>query len=265
MVAPEITAAGAACRLRVAGISKSFPACGRERQPTLDLLAGEIHALVGENGAGKSTLIKILTGVHERESGTIELDGRPVAFGSPVAAQLAGIATIYQEFTLAPTLSVAANIFLGHERTRRGLLDHRSEYRGARDILARLGADIDPDARAADLTVAHQQIVEIARALARDARILVMDEPTAALAPQEVAHLFDVLRELAGRGMGVIFISHRLDEVLAIADRITVMRDGATISTRATRHFSRVSLIEQMVGRPIEQEYRIFTSFYSEA
>jgi len=255
VLAPEATTEGAVRLLRLTGIRKSFPGVQALSSASLELAAGELHALVGENGAGKSTLIKILTGVHERDAGTIELAGRPVAFTSPVAAQLAGIATIYQEFTLAPTLSVAANIFLGHERLRRGLIDQRLEYRRTTDVLTRLGARIDPHATVSDLTVAQQQIVEIARALVRDARILVMDEPTAALAPQEVGHLCGVLRELSHRGMGIIFISHRLDEVLTIADRITVMRDGATISSRPSSEFTRISLIEQMVGRPIEHEY----------
>ncbi|MBU0983896.1 MAG: sugar ABC transporter ATP-binding protein [candidate division Zixibacteria bacterium] len=239
----------------MAAIRKSFPGVMAISSATFDLYTGEIHALVGENGAGKSTLIKILTGVHQMDAGSIRLDERPVSFRRPVDAQQAGIATIYQEFTLVPALTVAANIFLGHEVTGNGLLDHRRENRLAAELLGRLGAEFDPDTCVSDLTVAQMQIVEIARALARDAGILVMDEPTAALAPQEVSHLFGVLKELSGRGMGTIFISHRLDEVMAMADRITVMRDGATITTRGVDDFTRTDLIEQMVGRPIEQEY----------
>jgi len=245
----------APCLVRMTGISKSFPGVQAVKAVDFDLRKGEIHALVGENGAGKSTLIKILTGVHRKDAGVVELDGWPVSFRSPPEAQRAGLATIYQEFTLVPSLSVAANVFLGHEKTRRGLLNHRRELDAASELLARLGGGFDPDQLVSELTVAQQQIVEIARALARDANILVMDEPTAALAPQEVTHLFDLLRELAARDMGIIFISHRLDEVLAIAQRITVMRDGATIASRPTSAFSRTELIELMVGRPIEQEY----------
>jgi len=241
--------------VQMAGISKSFPGVQAISSAAFDLYSGEIHALVGENGAGKSTLIKILTGVYRQDEGEIKLNGRSVAFRRPLDSQNAGIATIYQEFTLVPALSVAANIFLGHERTNHGLLSNRQERLAAAKLLARLGVEFDPNTLVSELTLAHQQIVEIARALARDSSILVMDEPTAALAPQEVARLFEILRELAGQGLGIIFISHRLDEVLAIAQRITVMRDGVTMTTRPTPEFTRTELIEQMVGRPLEQEY----------
>ncbi|MBN1213509.1 MAG: sugar ABC transporter ATP-binding protein [candidate division Zixibacteria bacterium] len=243
------------CLVEIEGISKSFPGVHAVRAANYGLREGEIHALVGENGAGKSTLIKILTGVHRRDRGEIRLRGRPVSFRTPLEAQQAGIATIYQEFTLVPFLSVAANIFLGHEFTERGLLNHRRERREAAALLDRLGGNFDPAVTVSELTVAQQQIVEIARAIARHSNILVMDEPTAALAPREVFNLFDLLRELAGQGMGIIFISHRLDEVLAMAQRITVMRDGVTIATRPTADYTRLELIEQMVGRSIEQEY----------
>ncbi len=241
--------------LEMTGIRKAFPGVLAVSEADFDLKRGEIHALVGENGAGKSTLIKILTGAHQKDAGEIYLAGQPVAFRRPFDAQQAGIATIYQEFMLVPALTVAANIFLGHESTGKGLLDHRRERLVAAELLGRLGADIDPEMPVSDLTVAHQQIVEIARALAREAEILVMDEPTAALAPTEVSHLFALLQELSANGMGIIFISHRLDEVLSIAHRITVMRDGVTTATRPTAVFTRTTLIEQMVGRPIEQEY----------
>ncbi|HOD65123.1 MAG TPA: sugar ABC transporter ATP-binding protein [candidate division Zixibacteria bacterium] len=251
----ETPAPGGHSLLEMSGIEKSFPGVRALRAASFALRAGEIHALVGENGAGKSTLIKILTGVHRRDGGEIRLLGQPAEFRRPLEAQRAGIATIYQEFTLVPSLSVAANIFLGHEAARRGLIDHGRERRAAAALLDRLGAALDPSALVSGLTVAQQQIVEVARALAREARILVMDEPTAALAPHEVAHLFAILRDLAGRGMGIVFISHRLDEVAAIADRITVMRDGATIAVRRAGEFSRAELIELMVGRPLDQEY----------
>ncbi|MEZ5357247.1 MAG: sugar ABC transporter ATP-binding protein [Candidatus Zixiibacteriota bacterium] len=241
--------------ITISELSKSFPGVQALKSANFSLVKGEIHALVGENGAGKSTLIKALTGVHERDAGDIYLRGEPVAFHSPLEAQHAGIATIYQEFTLVPSLSVAANIFLGHESTTSGIIDHREERRRADMILEKLGANFTASSLVSELTLAQQQIVEIARALARDAEVLVMDEPTAALSPQEVAQLFDLLKELSGRGMGIIFISHRLDEILTMSQRITVMRDGVTLPTRLTEAYTRHELIEQMVGRSIEQEY----------
>lgn len=241
--------------IEMTGIRKSFPGVQAIGSAAFDLYAGEIHALVGENGAGKSTLIKILTGVYRQDDGEIKFKGRPVSFRRPLDAQLAGIATIYQEFTLVPELTVAANIFLGHEKIRKGFIDHSKEYQTARMLLNQLGADFDADSLVSDLTVAQQQMVEIARALARDADAIVMDEPTAALAPREVEHLFSILHGLIEEGIGVIFISHRLEEVLAIAHRITVIRDGVTVGTRPAGDFTRAELIEKMVGRPIEQEY----------
>ena len=241
--------------VEMTGIRKSSPGVQAIRSADFNLRPGEIHALVGENGAGKSTLIKVLTGVHTSDEGRIKVGGQSVSYRTPLAAQQAGIATIYQEFTLVPGLTAAANVFLGHEEARKGFLDHGRERAEAARLFRRLGAAIAPDTLVSELAVAHQQLVEIARALARDANVLVMDEPTAALAPQEVMHLVDVLQELAGRGMGIVFISHRLDEVLSIAQRITVMRDGVTVDTRPASDYTRTQLIEQMVGRPIEQEY----------
>ncbi len=241
--------------LSMSGIRKSFPGVQAISSASLDLGEGEIHALVGENGAGKSTLIKILTGVHQADSGAMTIAGVPCRFRSPVEAQAAGIVAIYQEFTLVPSLSVRANLFLGSEKTRRGLIDDRHEQSVSAQAFDKLGIRIDPEALVSELTVAQQQLVEIARALTRQARILVMDEPTAAIAPREVAHLFTILRDLAARGIGILFISHRLDEVFAIADRITVMRDGNTIDTRQTGAFTRQQLIEAMVGRSLSEEY----------
>jgi ABC-type sugar transport system ATPase subunit len=236
-------------------IRKAFPGVLAVDSASFELRRGEIHALVGENGAGKSTLIKILTGACGADGGHILLEGESALFSSPLAARRAGIAAIYQEFTLVPTLPVGANLFLGRERTRRGVIDSASERRQAADLMRRLGVWIDPDHKIRDLSVAQQQLIEITRALAVEARILVMDEPTAALAPHEVTNLFALLRDLAGSGIGIIFISHRLDEVFAIADRITVMRDGQTIGTFVTGELPRAKLIELMVGRPLESEF----------
>lgn len=241
--------------LNMTGIQKSFPGVQALSGGSFDLRAGEIHALVGENGAGKSTLIKILTGAQSADAGVILLSDKQVNFKSPVAAHTAGISAIYQEFTLVPMLSVRENLFLGTRGSRIGWLDVESERQASVDILAKLGIALDPDAIVSALTVAQQQMVEIARAMLFDCRILVMDEPTAALAPREVDRLFELLRELAGRGVGLIFVSHRLDEILAISDRITVMRDGVTVACRTTGEWTRASLIEQMVGRSLDQEF----------
>jgi ABC-type sugar transport system ATPase subunit len=241
--------------LRVKGLQKSFPGVQAVRDASFDLRAGQIHALVGENGAGKSTLIKVLTGAHQPDGGRIEVQGAAVRFGSPSDSLRAGIVAIYQEFSLVPSLSVAANLFLGREQAPRGVLRIRHELETAREVLARLATPLDPKRLVSSLTVAEQQQVEIARALVADARILIMDEPTAALTPREVDRLFGILRELVQRGMGIVFVSHRLDEVLGISDQVTVMRDGVTVASRPVSQVSRRELIELMVGRTMDDEF----------
>lgn len=241
--------------LELSAVSKAFPGVRAIRKADLDLYVGEIHALVGENGAGKSTLIKILTGALRRDSGDIRLYGKIAEFRHPLQARRAGIAAIYQEFTLIPTLTVRENLYLGREKARGGVIDSALERRQARRILEQMGVKIPVDAPVHRLNVAQQQMVEIARVLFSDARILVMDEPTAALTPREVTNLFTILRSLANSGIGIIFISHRLSEVFEIADRITVMRDGSTIGTWRTAEITRAMLIERMVGRPLDQEF----------
>ncbi len=241
--------------LQVSGLRKAFPGVQAIAHGSLQLKAGEIHALVGENGAGKSTLIKILTGVHTPDEGTIAVDGVKRHFASPIDAHRAGIVAIYQEFTLVPSLSITANLFLGREQTRWGAIQSGSESLKANEILKRIGLTLHPDTRVSSLSVSEQQLVEIARALLVDARILVMDEPTAALTPREVKNLFVILRQLTAQGIGILFISHRLDEVLEIADRITVMRDGVTVSTNDAAGMSRRTLIELMVGRSLDDEF----------
>jgi ribose transport system ATP-binding protein len=216
---------------------------------------GEIHALVGENGAGKSTLIKIVAGAQPADAGAIELDGAPVRFAGPLDAWRAGVAVIHQELSLVPALTVRENLFLGRERTRGGFVDPAAERRRAREALARLGAEIDPEARTDSLDVARQQLVEITRALLADARLLILDEPTAALTPRESDALLAVLADLRARGIAILFVSHRLDEVLRAADRVTLMRDGATLGTWPTADLTREALIERMVGRPLDQEF----------
>ena len=241
--------------LQMTGIRKSFPGVLAVDSASFELQRGEIHALVGANGAGKSTLIKILTGVHRADTGEVAVNGQTVTIHSPSAAQRLGIAAIYQELTLVPGLTVSANLFLGHERTRASFIDSAFERRMAIAQFEKLGVKINPDSLVKDLTVAERQLVEIARALLAEARMLVMDEPTAALAPYEVETLFGILRDLVGRHVGIIFISHRLDEILAIADRVTIMRDGMTISCCRVAELTRQRLIEQMVGRSLKEEF----------
>ena len=241
--------------LRMEGIEKSFPGVRALRGVDLELRSGEVLALVGENGAGKSTLIKVLTGAHVPDAGTIRLRGQPVAIRNPIAARRAGITVIYQEFNLVPSLTVAENIFLGRERTWGGWLRHGQEQREARALFARIGVPIDPGACCRDLTVAQQQVVEIARALATEARILIMDEPSATLTSREIERLFAVIRDLKRQGLGIIYISHRLAEIDAIADRVMVMRDGQHVATRPVGQVGRGELIEMMVGRRLDQEF----------
>ncbi len=241
--------------LEVQSVSKAFPGVQALDQVRLDLLAGECHALLGENGAGKSTLIKILAGAHQPDAGTIRLCGEEVRFHSPAQAEAAGVSVIYQEFNLVPGLTARENLFLGRERTRLGFFSHKAEYRAARELFGRMNVPIDPETRCAELSVAQQQVVEIAKALAMDARLIIMDEPTAALTDQEVATLFAIIRDLKSRGIGVLYVSHRLDEVFEICDRATVMRDGRYIATRPVADLSRRELIEMMVGRDLESEF----------
>jgi ribose transport system ATP-binding protein len=235
------------------GIDKSFPGVHALDHCRFELRAGEVHALVGENGAGKSTLMKVLAGVARSDAGTIRIDGREVAIASPKAARDLGISIIHQELQVVPHLTVAQNIFLGREPRRRlrFVLDEGAINDRARALLDRLHLRIDPRARVSDLSVAAQQIVEIARALSLNARVLVMDEPTAALTEAEIAELFRITRELRDKGVGVVHISHRLEELPAISDRITVMRDGRTVETVVTRDATMDRIIRLMVGRTI--------------
>jgi ABC-type sugar transport system ATPase subunit len=241
--------------LEVRGVSKAFPGVQALRDVDLELRAGEVLAVIGENGAGKSTLIKILGGAHRPDAGTILIAGQPAHFHTPIEAQRAGISIIYQEFNLVPALSARENIFLGRERLRFGLLRREEEGQQARKLFDRLGVEIDPDVLCRDLSVAQQQLVEIAKALSLEARILVMDEPSATLTPPEVQRLFGIIRELRAQGLGVIYISHRLDEILTIADRVLVLRDGQRVGARPAGELTRGELIEMMVGRKLEQEF----------
>ena len=245
----------AAPLLEMAGIDKSFPGVRALRHVDLDLHAGEVLALLGENGAGKSTLIKVLGGAYLSDAGSIRIDGRRVHIDNPIDAQQAGVAIIYQEFNLVPYLSARENIFLGREDARAGFVRRADEHARARELFGRVGVAIDPEALCADLTVAQQQVVEIVKALGVSARIIVMDEPSAALTGREVRRLFGVIRDLKSQGIGVIYISHRLEEVFEIADRVTVLRDGELVGTRGVEDLTREKMIEMMVGRTIEDEF----------
>lgn len=236
-------------------ICKAFPGVRALDDVSIEVGAGEVLALLGENGAGKSTLIKILGGAQQPDSGTIRIDGDPVQVDSPLAAQRAGIGVIYQEFNLVPGLTARDNIFLGQEPGRLSLIPRRREREQARSLFARLGARIDPETPCERLTVADQQIVEIAKALALKSRIIVMDEPSAALSPREVDGLFAIIEELKAQGLAVIYISHRLDEIDRIADRVTVLRDGCVVGSETTKSLSRERMIEMMVGRSLDQEF----------
>jgi ABC-type sugar transport system ATPase subunit len=237
------------------GVVKSYPGVQALRGVSLALAAGDVLAVVGENGAGKSTLIKVLAGAVAPDAGTVRIDSREIPPGSPAEARRAGVAVIYQEFSLVPGLTAAENVFLGREPGRFGWLNRGEERRRAAELFRRLGVDVDPDAPCRRLSVAQQQAAEIAKALAADARILVMDEPTTALTPPEADRLFGVIRELKRHGVGVVYISHRLDEVFAVADRIMVLRDGELIATRSAGEVTRNELIELMVGRRLDQEF----------
>jgi ribose transport system ATP-binding protein len=232
-------------------IGKSFPGVKALDGVSLVARGGSVHAVVGENGAGKSTLMKILSGVYSADAGEILLDGKTVEFASPRAAERAGVAIIHQELNLAPALSVAENVFLGREPTRFGFVDRRKMERDASALLDRLGRPIDPRRDVASLKVSDRQIVEIAKALSTGARVLIMDEPTTALAADDVERLFGVIHTLVGAGSAVIYISHKMDELFRIADEFTVLRDGKLIGHRAASETTPGELARMMVGREI--------------
>jgi rhamnose transport system ATP-binding protein len=242
--------------LALRGVSKSFGAVAALRDVQLELSPGEAHGLVGENGAGKSTLVRILAGAHAPDEGELTLDGRPLHLAGPADARDAGIAVIYQEPTLFPDLSVAENIFMGRQPLRSlRRIDAAAMRKRAVELFTRLGVHLDPDRPARGLSIADQQIVEIAKALSFDARVLVMDEPTAALSGVEVERLFAVARSLRDAGAAVLFISHRFDEVFALCQRITIMRDGRWVSTDRTDDLTVDQVIRRMVGRDVSSLY----------
>ncbi|WP_328946295.1 sugar ABC transporter ATP-binding protein [Streptomyces sp. NBC_00250] len=242
--------------LRMTGIGKSFPGARVLSDIDLDVAAGEVHALIGENGAGKSTLMKVLAGVHAPDEGTVEIDGRAVNFGHPLDAQRAGVSIIYQELTLLPERTVAENVFLGREPARRGLVDRDAMEAATAELLVSLGEDsFGPRDLVRRLSLAQQQVVEIVKALSVDARIVVMDEPTAALAEHEVELLYGIVRRLRDRGIAVLYVSHRLREIFDLSDRVTVLKDGRKVTTRATDELTTADLVRLMVGRELTDYY----------
>ncbi len=241
--------------IQLQGISKHFPGVLAVDDVSMDIYPGEVHVVAGENGAGKSTLMKLLSQVEYPTRGTVMLNGQPVHFSGPRHAQSLGIAMVYQEFAPAPHLSIAQNMFLGQEPTRLGLIERGTEVRQARELLKRVGLNINPRRVVSDLSVAEQQMVEIAKALAVDAKLVIMDEPTATLTGHEIEELFAVIRRLTERGIAILYISHRLDEIFRIADRVTVMRDGKVVATLPREEIDEPKLIRLMVGRELENLY----------
>jgi ribose transport system ATP-binding protein len=238
------------------GISKQYPGVQALADASLEVRAGEVHVLVGENGAGKSTLMRILSGAVQRDAGEVVFDGQPVALGDPMAARRLGISTIYQELILVPHMTAAENIFLGKAPTRwPGVVDRPRMRREALRILSGLGMPLDVDAPVRTLRLAQQQMVEVARALADEARLLIMDEPTSTLSEREVAQLFAAIARLTAAGVGIIYISHRMDEVFRIGHRVTVLRDGRHVATRAIADVSVSELVRMMADRDVADHY----------
>lgn len=235
--------------LALRGVSKNFGMTAALTDMTLSLFPGEVHAIVGENGAGKSTMIKIMTGIHQPSSGVLEIDGSPVSLNGSKAARLRGVAAIYQEPMVFPDLDVTENIFIS--ATSGLFLNRPAMRRAARDLIARIGMTLDVDRIASGLTLAEQQAVEIARALSQDVRVLIMDEPTASLSAHEATELRRIARRLANDGVSVVYISHRLEEVFELADRVSVIRDGRHISTKLVDETNPQTMIAEMVGREV--------------
>jgi len=240
--------------LEMRGIEKSFPGVKALRGVDITLHRGEVLALLGENGAGKSTLIKMLGGAHQPDRGSIKIEGKIVGLSNPMAANAAGIGVIYQEFNLVPGLCSWENIFLGREKGF-GFVNRSHERRRAQELFDQIGVPIPLDKPCGELSIAQQQIVEIAKALAQDAQLIVMDEPSAAITPQEVGRLFKIIEDLKRRDIGVIYISHRLDEIFQIADRVVVLRDGELAGEDRIEAMTRQRMIEMMVGRTIQNEF----------
>ena len=251
--------------LKMQGIQKYFSGVHALKGVDFDLRAGEVHALMGENGAGKSTLIKVLCGIHKRDGGTIELFGREVNFHNIAESQAAGISVIHQELNMMNHLTVAQNIFIGREPMKGPMIDDRKMEEDSRNLFKKIGVRIDPSVKLGSLTVGKQQMVEIAKAISRDCKLLVLDEPTAALTQPEVEELFKIMLELKERNIGMIYISHRMDEINRISDRVTVMRDGEYIDTVNTAETTKDEIVRMMVGRVIYGDKKSASTVPAEA
>ncbi|GAA5051468.1 sugar ABC transporter ATP-binding protein [Nocardia callitridis] len=241
--------------LRLRGVNKRFPGVVAVSDVDLEILAGEVHVLAGENGAGKSTLMKLIAQIEAPTSGVLELHGRPMPHQGPGAARDLGISMVHQEFVLAPDLSVSENLFIGREPGKYGWISRSAERRAAQRLLRRVGLAIEPDRQVRHLSTAQQQRVELAKALAVEASVLILDEPTATLTESETRDLFGIVRELTAQGIAVLYISHRLDEIFEIGDRVTVLRDGAVVETRPVSDLDEGQLVGLMVGRDVENLY----------
>ena len=241
--------------MELRGITKRFPGVTALSDVSLSIHTGEVLALVGENGAGKSTLIKVMTGFHQMDEGEILIDGTAVTFTHPNQAIDAGIACIYQELSIVPDIDVAKNLFLGNWPKKGVFLDNRTMYRKAKEILSRIHLDVDPHVKASNLSIAQQQMLEIGRALTRDARIIIMDEPTSSLTDREADILLELVMQLKREGVAIIYISHKLDEVMQVSDRATILCDGKNVTTVETKDVTRDKLIEYMLGRPMDDMY----------
>jgi len=240
--------------VEMTGIDKNFPGVRALSQARFELLPGEVHALMGENGAGKSTLMKVLSGVYARDAGEVRLDGRPVEIASPRQAQDAGICIIHQELALMRDLNAAQNIFIGREPRRFGILDEGQLNRDAAAIFASMNLQLEPTVPVESLSIAKQQMVEIAKALSFHSKVLIMDEPTAALNDAEIAELFAIINRLKAEGVGIVYISHKMDEIKRISDRVTIMRDGEYVGTVPAADTSIETIISMMVGRTLSNE-----------
>lgn len=241
--------------LEMRGISKSFYGNQVLHAVDFSLEAGSVHALMGENGAGKSTMMNILIGIHKKDGGTIRIEGQEVNIEKPADAKQLGIAMIHQELSSVSEMSIAENIYLGREPKKRGLLDYRQMYRQTEELLGMLNIELNPRQRMGSLRVADQQLVEIAKAVSQDAKIVIMDEPTSSITDREVENLYSIIRDLKMRGTGIVYISHKMDEVYTITDKITVLRDGHSIATWNTAEVTNEMVIKAMVGRELTEQY----------